>query len=138
MLIAILIPYTIFSQTISIELEKEQWEEIKYGLEKGQKDKEKVHMLEEALKLSDSVRSDDEEVILAYDKENKTLKNQLSLKDVQIENLKQQRDLNKEKYKTGRQKRFGVSPIIGIGFGTDSTNPQIIGGLGITYRLLKL
>lgn len=84
------------SQNISIELPKEQWQEIEKGLRKGKKDKKLVKVLQEALIEADKVNKLNNDIINHYKDKNALYQREIRLLEQKINSLSERNKINEQ------------------------------------------
>lgn len=137
-LLLMLIPYVLFSQNISITLTKEQWNDIKATIEQEENLRGLVADFEKALSNSKKIEAENKKIIANLRLQNKLLIETIENKEAEISNLKRIYDVDTGLLRDKANKRIGIGFSVGMGYGTESRQPQIILGIGINYTLIKL
>src|SRR5699024_3718828 len=139
LLLWLMIPWSSFSQgtELTITLPKTQWIEIREGLEKGKYDAKMVEILNAAIEKAEQEMEKSKEIITDMKRINNNLDRQIDNYRAALYNLQTAQLQAKNSLLLEQSKRFGLSAIMGGGYGTGSPNPQLFIGAGVTYQILK-
>src|SRR5690554_185395 len=126
------------SQTISIILPAEQWQEIRLGLEEGKRDAQLVMMLSEALQKAEEIKIKDDQIIDYLNFSNNNLSTLVKRYQHQVIDLKKLNKIGDAELRNEKKQRLALSVVVGSGFGNASENLQAFIGIGISYQLIKI
>src|SRR5699024_5582087 len=128
-----------FSQgtELTITLPKTQWIEIREGLKKGKHDAKTVESLTRAIQKAEEEMNNSQKMITEMKRINDNLDRQIEHYRTAVYNLHTAQIQARNSLLLEQSKRFGLSAIMGGGYGTGSPNPQLFIGAGVTYQILK-
>ena len=133
-----MILYSAISQTISISLPADQWQEIRLGLEEGKRNAQLVMMLTEALQKAEEIKIKDDQIIDYLNFSNNNLNQLVKRYQHQVVDLKKLNQIGDAELRNEKKQRLALSVVVGSGFGNASENLQAFIGIGISYQIFKI